>query len=101
MMDLEFDKVKYRKVIHEKISEADLYGQLAEEAAELAQAASKMERVLRGTNPTPKSKEEVMKNLIEEYTDLLLVSDILGIGKSEYVYTYKLGRWKRRLEGKE
>ena len=36
------------------LPDAELWAQLAEEAAELAQAALKIRRVLDGTNPTPK-----------------------------------------------
>ena len=43
--------------------------QLAEEAAELSQAALKLARVLRGENPTPVTRREVRKHLIEEYDE--------------------------------
>ena len=42
--------------IKERVPMPDLYEQLAEEAAELSQAANKMARYLRGVNPTPKDR---------------------------------------------
>lgn len=86
-------------IIRRDISKADLYEQLAEEAAELAQAANKMARVLRGTNPTPKTEEEARNNLIEEYTDVVNVgTNILDIHPDWLIGDYKLYRWKKRLE---
>lgn len=54
----------------EAIGKAAMLEQLAEEAAELAQAALKLARIERGENPTPVSKEEAEENLREEYTDV-------------------------------
>ena len=54
----------------EAIGKAAMFEQLAEEAAELAQAALKLARIERGENPTPVSKEEAEENLREEYTDV-------------------------------
>ena len=86
-------------IIRRDISKADLYEQLAEEAAELAQAANKMARVLRGTNPTPKTEEEARNSLIEEYTDVVNVgTNILDIHPDWLIGDYKLYRWKKRLE---
>ena len=62
---------------------ADL-AQLAEEAAELAQAALKLRRALDGTNPTPLRESEARAALAEERTDVSLAfvirtgSDILN-----------------------
>ena len=41
--------------LRENIPVADLFGQLAEECTELAQAALKMQRHLREVNPPPES----------------------------------------------
>ena len=54
----------------EKIGEPAMLEQLAEEAAELAQAALKCARIERGENPTPVTESEAYKNLVEEYTDV-------------------------------
>ena len=53
----------------EKIGTPAMLEQLAEEAAELSQAALKLARVLRGENPTPVTWREVRKHLIEEYDE--------------------------------
>lgn len=88
--------------IRKRVVIEDIYEQLAEEAAELAQAANKMARVLRGTNPTPKTEREAYHNVIEEYTDVVNVaSNVLGIHPDWLVGDYKLYRWSKRLEEAE
>lgn len=52
--------------IAEKLPVPALLEQLAEEAAELAQAALKYARILRGENPTPVNVYKAHANLIEE-----------------------------------
>lgn len=87
------------ETIKKQIPLADLYEQLAEEAAELAQAANKMARVIRGNNPTPKSEKEAYDNLVEEYSDVVSVgTNILDIHPDWLVVDYKLYRWCKRLE---
>ena len=61
MTDLEY--------IAENLSEEDILCQIAEEAAELAQAALKLRRAITQTNPTPVTVEKAADNLIEEYGD--------------------------------
>ncbi len=61
MTDLEY--------IAETLSEEDILCQIAEEAAELAQAALKLRRAITGTNPTPVTLDEAAKNFVEEYSD--------------------------------
>lgn len=58
----------------------DLLEQLAEESAELSQAALKLIRA-NGTSqsPTPISEDEAMNSLIEEANDVLIVLVILGL----------------------
>lgn len=51
------------------LSDEDILCQIAEEAAELAQAALKLRRAITGTNPTPVSYDEALNNLVEEYSD--------------------------------
>lgn len=53
------------------LSDEDILCQIAEEAAELAQAALKLRRVITGTNPTLFSDEEAIDSLIEEYADTI------------------------------
>lgn len=50
----------------EMIGTAALLEQLAEESAELAQAALKMARKLRNENPTPKTHADCVSNLQEK-----------------------------------
>lgn len=89
------------KYIRDNVPLPDLYEQLAEEAAELSQAANKMARSLRGVNPTPKSEAEVRSNLIEEYTDVVNVAcNILDLHPDWLISDYKLYRWTKRLEEK-
>lgn len=77
----------------------DLCNCLAEEASELASAASKLLRVKRGINPCTKSKEEVINNLIEEYTDTLLIAkDILVLREDEQRKARKISEWRNRIE---
>ena len=78
--------------------------QLAEECSELAQASLKYARLLRGDNPTPKTKEQCIDDLTEEIADVLLCINILYYGEiiDEYhivdIMNSKLARWKKRLE---
>lgn len=86
-------------IINHKLALPDIYDQLAEEAAELAQAANKMARVLRGTNPTPKTEKEAKRDLVEEYTDVVTVcQNVLNIEADAMLADYKLYRWRKRLE---
>ena len=64
-------------MMREKIGEAAMYEQLAEECTELAQAALKMARYIRGENPVGKEFKELHDNFIEECIDV-------GICFSEY-----------------
>lgn len=87
------------QAIRSALDDVDIYNQLAEEASELAQAASKMVRVLKGSNPTPVNKEEAIKQIVEEYTDVVNVaSNILDIHPNWLIGDYKLHRWRKRLE---
>jgi hypothetical protein len=83
--------------IRQKVSEAALYEQFAEECVELAHAALKLARIKRGENPTPVSAEEALCAVMEEYTDLRLVAYVLEIGWDVEVFEQKLLRWHNRL----
>lgn len=85
------------KEIKQKVSEAALYEQLAEECVELAHAALKLARIKRGENPTPVSAKEAMDAVMEEYTDLRLVAYVLEMGWDVEVFEQKLLRWHKRL----
>lgn len=78
--------------------------QLAEECSELAQASLKYARLLRGDNPTPKTKEQCIDDLTEEIADVLLCinilyySEIINEDHIVDIMNSKLARWKKRLE---
>ena len=74
-----------------------LLDQLAEEATELAHAALKASRIMRGENPTPVNIREAESKLVEEWTDLCLVADVMGLNLDEDIYDGKLNRWEHRL----
>lgn len=58
------------------LSRSALLENLAEECVELAHAALKEARRLRGENPTPATAEECQKALVEESADVLNMLDI-------------------------
>lgn len=76
--------------------------QLAEEAAELSQAALKLARVLRGENPTPVRDWQAIDNLKEETADVRVCLKVLensfGLN-TEQLEVKKLNRWLNRLDG--
>lgn len=86
---------------------SEVFAQLAEEAAELSQAASKTARILRGVNPTPVTLSESIDNVEEELADVELCVDILQKAMGEDDITMrvkmaeiklaKLDRWIHRL----
>jgi len=90
------------KKIMAAIGEAALLEQLAEESAELAQAALKMARKLRGENPTPVTHAEAMEHLREEIGDvrlcLRILDDDIGGMDTSAIEEQKLHRWLDRLE---
>ena len=85
----------------EKIGRAAMLEQLAEEASELSQAALKMARIMRGENPTPVTRIQAEKNLIEEYTDVRLCAKDLDLRKDSAMAREKLQRFLRRWSEKE
>lgn len=91
------ERPKPQPILVHCISEAAILEQLAEEASELAQAALKLARVLRKENPTPVSEEEARASLIEEYTDVILTSDVLNLDCDYILYAHKTERWVTRV----
>lgn len=93
--------------IAEKLTVPAALEQLAEEAAELAQAALKYARILRGENPTPVTKTEALQNLIEEKGDVEICLTVLGekmlleIANTHLEKEAKKERWLHRLEDGE
>lgn len=64
--------------VKENVDFKERLAQLAEEATELAKAALKYRRTLDDENPTPVSKDEAFKNLVEEIDDVALCLDTLS-----------------------
>lgn len=88
------------------LSLSERVAQLAEEAAELAQAALKYRRALDGVNPTPVTLEQASDNLDEEVADVLAC--LASITSSDDIAKFWVGwnmaagkkaaRWRQRLE---
>lgn len=84
----------------------ELLCQLAEEAAELGQAAMKLRRARTGDNPTPVTREQAERNLVEEVFDLEMVLTAIGFyedygcrsGERKLHFIRKFKRWAERLE---
>ena len=83
-------------MIVERIGLPAMYEQLAEECTELAKAALKKARLIRGENPTPKTAEEIDKNLIEEVTDVALCASELKLQFDPDLWERKINRFEHR-----
>lgn len=95
---MDYDKIA--KIQHE-LGEEELLTQLAEEAAELAQAALKLRRAISGKNPTPKSRIECWAEMTEELTDVQLCALMVQAEPNAQLMDEKVERWYKRLtEGK-
>ena len=74
---------------------------LAEEAAELSQAAAKLARFYEGHNPVAydiRNVETLKENLTEELTDVAIMVDALGMRVNPGLYLDKVSRWTSRIE---
>lgn len=96
-----------RSIMNE-IGEEALLDQIAEEAAELSQAALKLSRKKRGVNPTPKNEDECLRGLLEEMADVeVAMTEWLSNKPTGYVaqinsmMEYKAERWEARVFGTE
>lgn len=89
--------------IKQHIPQDELLAQLAEEAAELSQAALKLRRALTGINPTPVTADEARKNMVEEAADVYNVLGLLLDAEDNAeiyeIIRRKKARWLNRLEG--
>ena len=89
--------------IMEHIGESEMLCQLAEEAAELSQAALKLRRALVCNNPTPVTADEARRNLVEEAADVYNVLGLLLDAEDNAeiyeIIRRKKARWLNRLEG--
>ncbi len=101
------DGMNYLEIVRAKLSDPELLAQLAEEAAELAQAALKMRRVMDRSNPTPVTFQEAHNNLLEEICDVetcvaaLLYNTPTAVKVRVDLRAVKLERWAGRLMGVE
>lgn len=75
-----------------------LLEQLAEEAAELSQAALKLIRAEKlSDNPTPANVSIASEQLIEELADVLVAADAVGVPILESCDNSKWRRWAARI----
>ncbi len=85
--------------VRERLSEAAILEQMAEECTELAQALLKKARKLRNENYTPKTLDEITASINEEMADVSLCATVLEMHPDYFIKTEKLQRWVSRLEG--
>lgn len=93
--------------VRENVSEIDRIDQLEEECLELIIACKKRKRALKGTNPTPVTAEEALREIREESQDVLNVMCTMGLfrflnpeeGTTDRMKE-KMARWKARKEAK-
>ena len=94
---------RLNKKIKQHLPQDELLAQLAEECAELSQAALKLRRALTGINPTPGAADEARRNLVEEAADVYNVLGLLlDAEDNAEIYSIirrKKERWLKRLEG--
>ena len=102
------DAADMNRIINQKLGARERFEVLAEEAAELSQAALKMIRAYRmggAVNPTPVTAKEALENLFEELADVELAVETLGLyvnrGRIEEIKEEKRSRWIERLKGAE
>jgi len=98
----EGESVKPKEILL-AIGDAAALEQLAEESAELAQAAMKAARKLRGENPTPKAMPTIKYELNEELADtmtalrVVMETGIIDMELVREVRRRKIKRWADRL----
>lgn len=87
--------------INDILGPVAMWLQLAEEAAELSQAAAKLARFYEGHNPVAydiRNSDTLKEKLIEELTDVSVVVDALGMRVNPVLYVDKVSRWTSRIE---
>lgn len=107
LLQTEVELGEPEKLVLSRMPRTELLTQLAEEAAELAQAALKLRRSLSSVNPTPVSQERALAGLVEELADVknctALVQNAFRVNqaKVDVVASMKMSRWSERLTGDE
>ena len=92
-----------KEYIKSRLSYRALFEQLAEESAELCQASLKVIRAQKDSeNPTPVDFRTATGNVLEEFYDVLIVMDILGLTWDAVPDDHpKVIRWAERLRAKD
>jgi transcriptional regulator with XRE-family HTH domain len=88
--------------IEELIGTPAVLEQLAEECAELGQAALKLARKMRGENPTPKTVDALQSALTEETADVVNCIEHISLLNRDDIETIKAdkaARWRERIDG--
>ncbi len=85
----------------EEIGEAAIYEGISEEASELASAAAKMGRILRGDNPAGISKSECESRVITELTHLLMYCCDICLFPNNVIAKDTLNRFNKRIYDKK
>ena len=91
-------------MITEKIGLPAMLEQTAEECTELAHACLKLARIVRGENPTPAKKIEMLDAVEEEVADVMICVDelirygIVQLPTMNVRMNKKLDRARERLE---
>lgn len=93
------------QMIKVALSRGEILAQLAEECAELSQAALKLRRVItEGANPTPVKLGDAENAVCEEIADVILCIQLAGdyireitlSDEAEHIRARKLKRWAER-----
>lgn len=93
------DEDKVLKSIRDVSSPASLFMELAVQASELSSAAMKMASHYAGCRSKfPDEKEvykvqELLYNVVEEYSDLQMVSRCIGLHEHKQMWDQKLSEW--------
>lgn len=86
-----------------RVGDEAMWLQLAEEASELSQAASKMARYIHGTNPVYFNgflvdvSDTLRADAVEEYADVVNICEHLGLPLQRGMIDAKNKRWRERL----
>ena len=83
-------------LMKDNIGPAAMLEQMAEEAAELAQASLKLARIIRDENPTPVTYHEAASHLVEEYTDVIQCAEELDLEPDRKQIAQKKDRFFER-----
>ena len=94
--------------ISDRVSDEALFGQLAEEAVELAKAALKLQRAAMGEAAPDYDEDAACANLIEEFADVCCCMDVVSGYEVFTLHSImrdsilmKLNRWVQRITDRE